>query len=84
MSDLIYIEWCDAITNEASWLSKDEAIEWAETENWINQHVGFLIKETDKYLLIAGEKSKYMNGGSYGHVTKIPKTWVIKREELNK
>lgn len=79
---LIYVEWCDAITNEKSWLSEEEAIEWAETENWINQHVGWVIKETDEYILVAGEKSKCLSGGSFGHVTKIPKTWIRRKKTL--
>lgn len=81
---LVYIEWCDAITNHESWISEDEALKWAESERWVNKHVGFLIKETDEYLLLAGEIGGTDNDKNYGHVTKIPKTWIRQRTELNK
>lgn len=45
-------------------------------------NLGFLVKETDEYLLVAGEKSKYSEDVNYGHVTKIPKTWIRHRTAL--
>lgn len=32
---LIYIEWCDAMSSQTSWMSLKEAIEWADNNNWI-------------------------------------------------
>lgn len=84
MSDqkLIYIQWCDAISNQQPWLSEDEAIEWADNNNWVNEQVGWVIKETEKYLLLAGERNLYVSESHYGHILKIPTTWILKRVEL--
>lgn len=39
---LVYIEWCDAMINENSWLSIKEALEWSENKHWIVSEVGRL------------------------------------------
>lgn len=78
-----YIEWCDAITNHKSWMSKSEALEWANTTQWINKHLGFLIEENADYILLAGEVGQMTEDEpQLGHVTKIPKVWIIKKVEL--
>ena len=79
----IYIEWCDAITNEKSWMSESEALKWANTTQWVNKHLGFLVVENDEYILVAGEIGQMTEDEpQLGHVTKIPKTWILKREIL--
>jgi len=81
---LIYIEWCDAMTSEATWMTETEALAFGEDESWVNKEVGFLIKETGKYLLIASQTSHYdENELKYGNVTKIPTTWIMKRKNIN-
>jgi len=83
MSELIYIEWCDAMVNQNSWLSIDEAIQWAETNNWIISEVGFVLKETDEYILIANKKNLYdTDNVEVGGIMKIPTTWIKKRVHL--
>ena len=77
-----YIKWCDALTNHDPWLSLEEAVEWAESAKWINEQVGFIIKETDEYILIAAERNLSLSEPQYGHLTKIPTTWIIERIEL--
>lgn len=81
--EAIYVQWCDAISNQQPWLSESEAIEWAESNNWVNEQVGWVVKETPKYLLLAGERSVYMEETQYGHLLKIPTTWILKRKTLN-
>lgn len=74
---LIYIEWGDAISN-TGWMSFNEALEWGEEEHWIVKNIGWLLKETSSYILLA---SKYSEGsGEYGLLHKIPKTWIRKRK----
>ena len=83
--EIVYIEWCDAITNQTSWLSRTEALEWANTKQWINQHVGFLIEENEDYILVAGEVGQMTEDEpQLGHITKIPKPWIITRETLKR
>jgi len=83
MHELIYIEWCDAMVNQSSWLGIDEAIQWSETNNWIVSEVGFVLKETDEYILIANKKNLYdPDNIEVGGVMKIPTTWIKKRVNL--
>jgi len=80
---LIYLEWCDAMNNQNTWLSCDDAIRWAEANNWIISEVGFLLKETDEYILIASKKNLYDNDApEVGGIVKIPSTWIKKRIDL--
>jgi hypothetical protein len=79
----VYIEWCDAITKEKSWMTKSEALEWANSTQWINKHVGFIIEENSDYILLAGEIGQMTGDDIHlGHVTKIPFPWILKRIEL--
>jgi len=81
---LVYIEWCDAMINNNVWMSTEEAIEWADEESWIVQQVGFILKETEKYILLASKKNIYdKENPEVGSVIKIPTTWVLKRVNLD-
>lgn len=80
----VYIEWCDAISyQKKSWVDIEEAKEWAKNDNWIVKQLGFIIQETDKYILLASELTE-VKGESpdLGGVIKIPTTWIIKRQNL--
>jgi len=80
---LIYIEWCDAIEAQKTWQSLEEIKEWADTNNWIVCEVGYLIKETKEYILIANRASLYdEDEPTYAGVMKIPFTWIKKRIDL--
>lgn len=82
---LIYVEWCDAMVNQSSWLSLEDALEWGKSENWIVTEVGFLLDETKEFILIANKKSSYdKENPEIGGVMKIPTTWIRKRVNLSK
>ena len=73
------------MSNESSWLSLEDAKEWANKENWIVSEVGFLIEETKEFILIANKKSTYdKENPEIGGVMKIPTTWIRKRIDLTK
>ena len=76
---LVYIEWADS-TSISEWKFIDEAIKWAENSVWIVKHVGWIIKETDKYILIGSNIAD--DGKQVGNLQKIPKTWIRKRKRL--
>ena len=80
---LIYIEWFDAMSNLSSWMSEDDAIEWAENGEGLVKQVGWVIKETKSYILIAGRLGK-INSDSLdlGGLFKIPTKWVKKKQIL--
>jgi hypothetical protein len=81
--EIIYIEWCDAMSSTEAWTSESDAIEWAESNDWVNKQVGFVVKETDKFLLLAGEIGNIESSEpQLGQLIKIPTTWILKRETL--
>lgn len=41
MMQIIYLEWCDAIADNSSWMSIGDAIEWSENEDWVIKQVSF-------------------------------------------
>ena len=61
---LIYIEWCDAITNP-NWMDKDQAESWAEKSEWIIREAGGLIKELQKIMDTAEEVVNKLKEGKY-------------------
>lgn len=80
---LVYIKWCDATSKFESWMTLDESIEWANNENWTVDIVGWILKETKEYILIASKKSNETDMDvQYGQVFKIPKTWIRERKEI--
>lgn len=82
---LVYIEWCDAMENMSNWSSISDVIEWADNEDWIVNQVGWVIKETKEYILLAGEIGNPNSEDPLaGHVLKIPTTWILKRVDLSK
>src|SRR5258706_9321126 len=78
----IYLEWCDAISDNSRWMSIEDARQWGENEDWVIKQVCFLLDEKDEYLLLASrinphsvtEDSLRVDG-----LLKLPKTWVRKR-----
>jgi len=80
----IYIEWADAISSGCVWINKDELEDWLDTSEWIVKQVGFVLKETDKYILLASHYKLEDKWGveQYGHLQKIPKGWIRKIKVL--
>ena len=81
---LYYIKWCDAIHNESSWMTEKEAIEWAQTDDWVVTQVGWVIEETEKYIVLVTKLSTVNSDTEQqlGGVYKIPTTWILERNPL--
>ncbi len=81
---LIYIEWADTVSSGAEWITTSELNEWIDDTEWIIKQCGFLIKETEEYILLAGhiKPEDDFTEKQYGHLIKIPKTWVRVRKEI--
>jgi len=81
---LIYLQWADATVLYEGWQNEEEAIEWADTESFWIEHIGWVLKETKDYLLLVSARSTATKGSKsdikYEHVHKIPKTWIRKRK----
>ena len=80
---VVYIEWCDAARFNSQWVNLDEAVSWAQTDDWIIRQTGFVIKETNKFLLLAASVNpQHSNDVKVDGLLKIPKTWIRKRTTL--
>jgi hypothetical protein len=76
---LIYLEWEDA-SGLNVWMDADE-VETYSRGHFLVRQVGFVLKETPRYLLIAGQwiPEDDFHDEKFGDVTRIPKTWVRTR-----
>jgi len=70
---LVYIEWGDAISN-TGWMNKEDILKWGENNTWLVKNIGWVIKETKLYILLASKYSEETN--EYGLIHKIPRTWI--------
>lgn len=75
---LVRIGWADAIENLDGWHTVDEAIEWADDDDWVVHQVGWILKSTDDYVLIANKYNDSSGGReeSVGGLFKIPTPWI--------
>ena len=80
---VIYIEWIDAITNP-NWMTKQETEDWTDNTDWIIRDVGWLIKETKKYIHIASgwKVADDFTEEQFVNHHKIPKGWIVKKKIL--
>ena len=84
---LVYVVWTDAVAN-AGWFGEDELQKWIDNLTMKCIDVGWLIKKTKKYIVLASRYS--VDDKQYGQVHKIPIAWVrvypikepIKRDNL--
>ena len=77
----VYFKWADTTSPiEKTWWSKREAIEWAENDSFWVEQIGFLVKSTKKYILVAGHinitYSEEQKIETLGALIKIPTTWI--------
>jgi len=81
--NLLYIEWCDAVTFNTGWENIEDILVWAKTENWVIRQAGFLIIENKEYVLLATKYNPQENSeNKFSEITKIPKTWIRKRKTI--
>ena len=83
---LVYIEWGDAVSSGSGWFDGEEVEEWEEDAGWIIRQCGFIISETKKYIFLCAhiKEEDHFTVKQYGHLQKIPKTWIKKRVNLSK
>jgi hypothetical protein len=75
---LVKIGWADAIENLEGWHTEEEAIEWADNDNWIVHQVGWILKDTEDYILFCNKCNEASAGrdNSLGGLFKIPRPWI--------
>lgn len=74
---LVLVEWIDA-QSDSEWETPDKLDKWIEEDCLINE-IGWLIKENRRYIIVSNQISY---DGDIGCKTKIPKTWIKKRENI--
>lgn len=72
---LVQIEWKDA-QSDSEWTSVEKIQKWA-TEDCIIFEIGWVIYENEDYLIISNQIGE---DGDLGNRTKIPKTWIRKKD----
>jgi len=58
----------------------------ADNDDWVIKQAGFLLKETDEYILLSMRITEHPHTGDFYRVDgviKIPKPWIRKRVNLN-
>ena len=69
---LVQILWRDAADEKETWL-KDEEIE--ETDYEVHS-IGFVVRDTPKYLTLAGDMNDDGGAITWGRVTRVPKGMI--------
>lgn len=83
---VLYIRWADATSPMEGWQTHEEVFNWIKTNNYWVDSIGFLLYEDKKFIVLADKKSTTTNGNDliqYAGITKIPKTWILKRKLIN-
>jgi hypothetical protein len=82
---LVRIGWADAIENLDGWHTEEEALKWADDDDWIVHQVGWVLKETNDYILLGNKHNDASCGrdSTFGGLFKIPKPWVKYCVELS-
>jgi len=82
MSEVLkYIEWEDSYSVNTGWNDIEEILEHFENEILIIKQVGYVIKETDEYIILCNQLNHTCDGNRYSGVHRVPKP-LIKKEEI--
>ena len=76
-SELYEIRWLDAYEMESGWHSLKDAIKITPPEVL---SVGYVLKETKEYLLLAADIGSDKMDNDVGRVTVIPGQWIVDKK----
>lgn len=81
---LVYIEWMDAASDRSGWVRLRECLEWIDGANHTVRECGFILREDDKFLVIAMRwiRADEYQTDRFGQILKIPKPWIVKRKVI--
>lgn len=86
---LVYLEWEDACS-QTGWHTKEELEKFIKQNNAIVNQVGWIYKDDKTYIVLISRLGQEIydsiddEAAGYGHIQKIPKTWIRKKVVLNK
>lgn len=78
---LCRVLWLDAESLDETWVNMDEIKDF-EKKSSLAESVGWLVLETEDYLILAGDTDINYEGELYGRVFKIPVKMVRRIEYL--
>lgn len=80
---LIYIEWEDAYSVSQTWHTEDEMMGILADESFIIKQVGFVLKETDTFIVLANQLNELnLSENQYSGLHRIPKGCLRKRIDI--
>ena len=76
-SELYEIRWLDAYEMESGWLDLEEALKIKPPEV---RSVGYVLKETKDYIILAADMDDSKDIKDVGRVTVIPGQWIVEKK----
>ena len=78
-SELYEIRWLDAYEMESGWLDLEEALKIKPPEV---RSVGYVLKETKDYIILAADIGSNQIDKDVGRVTVIPGQWIVDKKVI--
>lgn len=87
---LVYIQWQDAHSN-GGWFTVDQLNKAISKDAFICEEIGWVVYEDKKEIHLCGRRGMWEKNASdvdtnlheYGMYQRIPKTWILKRQNIN-
>jgi len=76
-SQLYEVRWLDAYEMESGWLDLEDALKIKPPEV---RSVGYVLKETKEYIILAGDLGSDQIDKDVGRVTVIPGQWIVDKK----
>jgi hypothetical protein len=76
---MVFVTWHDIIQSAPNWQTREEGLDWADSEDGIVYQSGFILDDDENYLTLTD--SYFKSCDTIGSVTRIPKS-VIKSMKI--
>ncbi len=76
---LVFVIWTDIIQSDPNWQTREEGLDWADSEDGLVYQSGFILDDDENYLTLTD--SYFKSCDTIGSVTRIPKS-VIKSMKI--
>ena len=76
---IVFCIWEDIVQSDPNWQSKEEGLDWADSENGLVHQIGFKLDEDENHLILTD--SYFKSCETIGSVIRIPK-WAIKEVKI--
>jgi len=82
--DVVYVKWDDAVSGSTDWTSMSDTLDWDDDCSSIGHHIGFVLYETDEYVLLVADIMPMTKDLSLADTNtfspfRIPKAWILDR-----